>query len=166
MTSVDSTTQPPPIQLRGPHRPRAVRFLEYHDVDGWRLKLYGISADAERPRDALVEAMRRVADGHLPRPAIADDRYGVGFAIAHDAADFGFLLVDWWAGENELHQRLFSAPLDRPGDVAPHPTPAVGCVWELSVVDFERRAWLRHVLSRPQGPDLDAYMAERFNEDV
>lgn len=166
MTSSDSTAQHPAIRLRGPHRPRAVRFLGYHDADGWRVKLYGISAYAERPREALLEALRRAADDHLPRPAIADDRYGVGFAIAHDAADLGFLLVDWWSGENEIHQRLLSAPLDRFGDLAQHPTPAVGCVWELSVVDFERRAWLRHVLARPQGPDLDAYMAEQFNEDV
>ena len=102
----------------------------------------------------------------LPRPACGADRYGVGFVIAHDAADFGFVLVDWWYGENEIHQKVFSADLDRPGELRPHATDAVGCIWELSVTDFERRAWINDVLANPAGPDLELYLTRRFNADV
>ena len=34
-----------------------------------------------------------------------------------------------------------------------------GCVWELAVVDFERRAWIEDVLANPDGPDLERYLA-------
>jgi hypothetical protein len=50
--------------------------------------------------------------------------------------------------------------------MAPTENQAAGCVWELAVVEFERRAWLADVLARPEGPDLAAYLSRRFNGDV
>jgi hypothetical protein len=183
-----TVTQPsaPVIRLRGPHRPRPIRFLGLHETVGWTLKVYGIAARGERPRPALVEAIRVLAPTVLPSPAVwpgaadAGDgaggsggsgggdpaRYGLGFVIVHDAGDYCFALYDWWAGENEIHQRLYSAPLDDPDAMRPHPTPAVGCVWELAVLDHERRAWLRHVLTRDGGPDVGGYLRDRFDGEV
>ena len=34
-----------------------------------------------------------------------------------------------------------------------------GCVWELAIVDFERRAWIEDVLANSPGPDLERYLA-------
>lgn len=76
------------------------------------------------------------------------------------------MLCDWWAAENELHQRMFSAPPDAPDALAAHLSEAVGCVWELEVIDFERRAWLRHVLAAPGGPDAAAYLRATLNGKV
>lgn len=154
------------IALRGPHTPRPVRFLGLEELGDWRVKLYGIAAGRETPRPELVDAARAVAADALPQPAIADDRYGLAFVTVHDAADYGFVLVDWWHDENEIHQRLFSSPLDAPARLSPHPSAAIGCVWELRVTDFERRAWLDCVLANPNGPDVDAYLARRFDGKV
>jgi hypothetical protein len=82
---------------------------------------------------------------------------GAAFAVAHDAADRCFALIHWWHG-NEVHQRMLSAPLADPAALTDHPGPAIGCVWELAVVDFERRAWLTHVLASPAGPAVDDYL--------
>lgn len=155
------------IDLPARHRPRKIRFLGYEVCDDWSVKLYGIASEGEAPRPALVDAMREQVRERLPRPATGEGRHGVAFAIAHDAADFGFVLVDWWYGRNEVHQVVLSTALSRPRDLAPHPLPAIGCVWELGVIDFERRAWLRHVLDAPEGrPSLAAYMAERYHDEV
>ena len=43
--------------------------------------------------------------------------------------------------------------------------PGAGCVYELGVVDFERRAWLEDVLANPAGPDLDLYLGRRFDAE-
>ncbi|MEU8876610.1 hypothetical protein AB0D24_36810 [Streptomyces javensis] len=160
------SAQQGPVVLRQPHRPRAIGFLGLETVGGWAVKVYGISASADVPRPALVAATVEAAASALPSPARTDSRYGIGFAIAHDAADRCFALVDWWHGENEIHQRLFSAPLERPDALMPHPGEAIGCVWELAVTDFERRAWLRHVLANPEGPDRDGYLAAHFTGRV
>jgi hypothetical protein len=157
------------VSLRGSHRPRVIAHLGLREVGDWRLKVYGIAATGPRPR--LVEAALSTAERALPASSGRGtdgepDHYGVGFCVVHDAADRCFVLADWWAAENELHQRMYSAPLDEPEALTPHSSPAIGCVWELAVTDFERRAWLSEVLANPGGPDLDAYLHATFNETV
>ena len=90
---------------------------------------------------------------------------GIGFLVVHDAADDCFVLVDWWSGQNEIHQHMLSSPLDAPTALVPHRSHAIGCVWELSVVDFERRAWIDCVLDNAE-PDLDGYVSRTFDADV
>jgi hypothetical protein len=160
------------IPLKGPHQARTVGYLGLYTLAGWQLKLYGIAWQGERPRHGLVEAAKRIAERELPSPAWhtgasaqatgESDRYGLGFCIMHDARDFCFVLINWWAGENEIHQRMFSAPLDSEDRLMPHASDAIGCVWELAVTDFERRAWLRHVLANPGGANVEAYLQASF----
>jgi hypothetical protein len=83
---------------------------------------------------------------------------GAGFVIAHDARTAGLALVYWWANENEVHGRFFASPLDDPAALVPNDGTGLACVWEMEVIDFERRAWLEHVL---KDDDLDGYLAER-----
>ena len=147
-----------------PYRTRAIRFLGLHEVGRWRVKLYGIAAEGGRPRPELVEAAIAALGPTLPHD---DDRtHGVGFAIAHDSGHHCYALIDWWAEQNEIHQRLLSAAFAELPALSPHPTPAIGCVWELAVTDFERRAWLEHVLAREGGPSIEAYLATRFEGEV
>jgi hypothetical protein len=69
-------------------------------------------------------------------------------------------LVYWWQGVNELHQRSFiGASIE--GLEPVEWTPA-GCVYELAIVEFERRAWIDDVIGNPEGPDLDRYLGRRF----
>jgi hypothetical protein len=133
------------------YRSRPIRFLRLLG----QMKAYGIAANAQLPRDELVDA------------ALAEvTEEGPGFVIVHDAADHCFVLIHWWANENEVHQRILTAPLDDPDALRPLETPAIGCVWELEVTDFERRAWLEHVLARAEGPDLSGYLLARFDGRV
>jgi hypothetical protein len=41
--------------------------------------------------------------------------------------------------------------------------PWIGCVWELAVLEHERAAWVRHILS-PATPDLDGYLNDLHPE--
>lgn len=148
------------------YEPRTISFHGTETIGGWTVKLYGIAAHAEAPRKALMAATAKIAASALPKQAQEEGRHGVGFAIAHDADDFCFALIDWWSGDNELHQQLFFSPLDRPNELRPYLGQAIGCVWELEVTDFERRAWLRHVLANPEGPDLDTYLANHFERRI
>ena len=122
--------------LEAPYKPRHVRFIRREDVEGWQLKLYGISVNGQEPRPEFVEATRDLAAGVLPQPAVADDHYGVGFAIAHDARFVGIALVYWWKSENELHQRIYVSPKDDPSAFVHVENQPAGCVWELEVVEL------------------------------
>jgi hypothetical protein len=160
--------------IAGTYRPRHIGFLRLQEIAGWRLKFYGVAARGARPRPELVKAAELLAPSVLPSPAVHHggddpydlDRYGVGFVVVHEASDYAFALYGWWAGESELHQRIFSTLPTRLGAMRPHPTLSIGRVWELAVTDFERRAWIRHVLAGEEGPDIEAYLNDRFEARV
>jgi hypothetical protein len=132
------------------YEPRTVRFIRREDVGDWRLKVYGIGTHVPDARPEFVAATVDAARAALP------DGGGIGFVIAHDAATAGLGLVYWWANDNEIHARFFASPLEDPSAVEPVNGTGLACVWELEIIDFERRAWLEHVL---KGDDVDGYLA-------
>jgi hypothetical protein len=148
------------------YQPRPARFIRLERLGDWRLKLYGIATPGRAPRAALVEATLARAAAALPQPAFAAGRMGIGFAIAHDAATASIALIYWWQAANELHQRVYVGPIDDPRAMTKLPDPAAGCVWELGIIDFERRAWIEDVLANPAGPDLERYLSRELNADI
>ena len=153
----------PHITLTEDYRPRRFTDLGTLEHDGWMLKITGIAYHSAEPRPELVEASLVVARDVLPRPAVSDDRYGIGYLGIHDGRGACFTFVDWWEAENELHHHTFTAPWDEPAgleDVTGHGF--VACAWDLALISHERQAWVTHVLANPNGPDLDAYLAQRL----
>ena len=136
------------------YAPRLAEFVSDETYGDWRFKLYGLADPAKGVRPELLDATRARAEASLP-----DGGYGAAFGIAHDAA-FPIALVYWWQGTNELHQRSYvGETIDALEPV--QWTPA-GCVYELAIVEFERRAWIEDVIGNPDGPNLDLYMSRRF----
>ena len=165
-TTGSATAVVVPPRLGDPYQPRPVRFIRLEPRGDWRLKVYGIATPGRTPRPELVTAAMDMAPAVLPAPAAGDERYGVGIVLVHDSATYCFALYYWWQSANELHQRVYAAPREDPRALAKLVDPAAGCVWELAVVDFERRAWLEDVLTNPRGPDVDRYLTRRFSAEV
>lgn len=146
------------------YQPRAVHFLRLASINDCQIKLYGISVAGSEVPDALMTAALRAAATVLPPPDEGEGTPGVGFIVAHAAPSRYYVLISWWAERNELHQQILSALPGRADDLAPHPTSAIGCVWELGVTDFERRAWIADILARPEQPDFSSYFERQYNE--
>lgn len=151
--------------MSGPYAPRHVSFQRLIDIDGWQLKVYAICLPGRTVDEELLELAVAAAGKSLP-PRDAPGVHGLVFLTIHDAADFTYALVNWWVSENEIHQDLLSSEVGDAVALRRHPSQAIGCVWELSVTDFERRAWIETILANPSGPDVDAYLAKRFHGDV
>ncbi|MDA0174443.1 hypothetical protein OJ998_35420 [Solirubrobacter taibaiensis] len=124
-----------------PHEPRNITFLGRED----QTKHYGIGD----PEPAHIDAVRARAHAGVP-----------GFTIAFRGVSAALSLVYWWANENELHADFYLAPLDAPDQLGPYESTGIACVWELEVIDFERRAWLQDVLI---DEDLDAYLSRALD---
>lgn len=139
------------------YEPRTIRFIRREELGDWRLKVYGIGTHAPDARPEFVDATVEAAITVLP------DGGGAGFVIAHDARSAGLGIVYWWENENEIHRRFFASPLDDPAALEPFDGTGLGCVWELEVINFERRAWLEDVLKKG---DVDAYLAKHAPEAV
>jgi len=172
MTTTLESAKPEPsraedaLRTAGPYRPRHLRFIALRQLGDWRVKLYGITLQDRAERPAFLEATMALAATALPRPALTEDRYGIGLAIAHDARVACIALVYWWENQNELHQRVFVGPREDPSAMKPLADPAAGCVWEMGVLDFERRAWIADVLANPAGPDIERYLGRQLETDV
>jgi hypothetical protein len=154
-SAIDLDVRPPGVQ---PLRPRS---LGTSPVDGWQIKTYGVASEGV-PRAELTRAARTCAAATLPERPDLEGAFGVGFLIVRDGIDGCLALVDWWAHDEQLYQRAFTAPADRPRELEPLATAGIGGVCELAVVAHERIAWLRHVLANPAGRDIDGYLRDTF----
>ncbi|MEL7059805.1 MAG: GNAT family N-acetyltransferase [Acidobacteriota bacterium] len=153
--------------------PRTASCTGLVEAGGWALKAYTIVRDVARPSDEELQAARDAVAQALP-PLPDDDSAPPreraprsGFFILHLGEEARWLLVDWWTPGGILCQRMFSAPLDGPCRFEEVPSREIlACVWELGVIDFERRAWISTVMRR-SGPGREArYHATRFDGAV
>jgi hypothetical protein len=148
-----------------PYRPRSFRFVELLSLGGWRMKLYGIAWRGELPRPEVLEAARKIAAAQVAKEE--GNNYRVGFIGAHDGRNASFVFVDFWGNENELFHRVFLSRANDPAQLVPAAaTDSSVCVWDLHLQSFERAAWIKHVLQRPDAPDFDGYLAERLSENA
>jgi hypothetical protein len=154
------------LRLAGPHRTRPIRFVGPERIGDWRVKIYGIATHGETVRPGLLAETLRRAPDIFPRPAAGGSRHGIGFVIAHDAQTASIALYYWWESYNELHSRVYVGPKDDPTAMTQLPTQVAGCVWELEIIDFERRAWLADVLANPAGPDVERYLARHIDTEI
>ncbi|MEV0201399.1 hypothetical protein [Nonomuraea sp. NPDC050691] len=138
--------------LRSPYRPRRTRSLGVTMTAGWSVKVIGITAEGELPDDFEVEAALQAAEQDLPPGG------GVAFVIVDRGTEALWANVCWWRSDI-LFQRMWRADLGTT-DLRRMPLDApIGCVWQLVAIDCERRAWVEHVLARPDDPDLTGYLA-------
>ena len=144
-----------------PYVQRPVELLKQISSEGWRIKVYGISAKSKPLSKELVSAGIQIVLPHLPQPALADQRYGVGFFIIHTMRNW--FLLDWWESEDIMHHRLFSSPLDNPNSITSEPDRSmIACVHEFRMISFESDAWIKTVLCKDCDPSLDEYLKLKY----
>jgi len=142
-----------------PYRPRLTRSLGTIEYAGWTLKTTAITATHDLPTPDEVGAAASLVR-HLPTSG-----ENLALLVVHKGTEALWAILGRWELDI-LHHRLFRAPL---GTTAFLPVPADGptaCVWELAVLDHERRAWVTHVLSCPSDPDYHAYLADALVVEV
>src|SRR5690349_2679474 len=105
------------MKLKHGFEARPVCSLGVWDLEGWRLKAYGIAWARERPRDELVEAARGWAGRFLRERPTSLEHYGVGFIGVHDGRGENQVFLDRWVNENELLHDYVVSPSDRPAEL-------------------------------------------------
>jgi len=126
------------------YAPRHVTTLPLVDIGGWSVKPYWISPEPGAPDEGLVD--RAMA---LAAPALdGAPGHGAGFLIVHRGEMATWVILWWWSDGDVLRRRIWQlgdAGASEVGDQH-----FVACVWELSIVDWERKAWINHVLRHPR----------------
>ena len=139
-----------------------LRSLAVINLDDRQMKRYHIDQKSRPLEPEVIEAAYHI----LPKllPPVENDLTS-GWVVLHRGSDTGAYLVAYsWVWDNvvEVHSYAAGQPaLDCP-DLDPTNFVEVsrswaGCVWELAVLEHERSAWVRHVLS-PEVADLGGYL--------
>ena len=146
------------------YKKRNINFLEQVNLEGWRMKIYGITAKTTGLPAALVMEGKNTVLPHLPQPAVTDQRYGVGFLIIHQGITENWFLLNWWGDENIIHQKIFFSSSHEPTKIKPVTDKSImACVYELDIYHFEKNAWIDNVLSNVKDQDFEGYLHETFN---
>jgi hypothetical protein len=139
------------------YSPRAAWFARLVDCGPTRIKLYFISMDGDAPTAAAVQdAIRIIAD--CGEELEATPHRHAGFAILHRDDEVDWLTLQWWTEAGTLTHKLWRAE-PATADFVEVDKLVTTCVWELGIVDFERRAWMETVMSRGSVED---YLARTF----
>ncbi len=148
-----------------PYKARSYAFLGLWTKGAWTLKVYGINHRAPPASDPLVDpailaAARAKVTSHLPEVDREGDHHHTGFVILHHGTDGNWLLLHWWAQEAICCEVLWKSRNQSPTRFEAAGASFMACVWELVVIDFERRAWVDTLLRR-EG-DRDLYLDTRL----
>jgi hypothetical protein len=141
---------------------RLVRFIGIWEMNGWKLKVYGISAtrdlsDKDTVSAAMIEGGRQIAETVFTRDPTTNS-YGLGYVILHEGLLANWLLLDWWADEIQIRHQLYKSGSADPAAFERVTSDLIACIWELRVVGFEREAWIKTMLKSPTRPDVRRYL--------
>lgn len=136
--------------------PRPTRFLGALPRFDWRIKRYAIHLPDQSFDEARFDDGVRLATATLPREAVTEARPGAAILILHQADRLDYAVLAWWDRENELPIHVWMRE-NKDAWRAARDGESV-CVWDLDVIRGERDLYIRHVLSRPDAPDIEAYL--------
>lgn len=141
------------FRVEHPFEPRETRYLGLREHGNWRLKTYSISCAGGANPAGFEDGITSVL-GHLPSPAVAPARPGVGVLILHAGRGCDYTVLAWWDRENELPIRIAVRDPGQPWRPS-HGAESI-CVWDLDVLWHERSAYVARVLRRD--PDVEGYL--------
>ena len=146
------------------YEPRPIRFLGVSSTPGeWHVKRYAITVAGHGGAlpETAAEACWQASTDALPAAPTGRGGHGMAVLTMHMGLQGFWALLDWWAHNDIPMHRHWRASADDPAALRDAAADGFGpCVWELAVQAHERRAWLRHVLANPAGPDLRDYLKD------
>jgi hypothetical protein len=147
-----------------PWHPRAVQPLGLWTAGERTLKAYGMRGDAAVPLPShLIEAAQALLQ-QTTLTVAGRANTSFGFAVLHRGDEAVWLLLHWWLDGGICAQRLLRASHQEPLAFVEQDRPLMACVWELAVIDHERRAWTRTAMNPASTPE--AYLRDWMEEGL
>lgn len=123
------------------------------------LKQYDISYSGDNVNPTTFSAGFQLAESMLKsEKSFIDSNYG--FCIRHSGVREDYLVICYWANENECFIKVFIG-------YDSHWRPALDesfCVWDLKIIWFERESYVKHVLSSTK-QHSQQYLSDYFEQN-
>lgn len=148
-----------------PYKPRPIRFIEIFHFNDWKIKVYSISYRNEYVSEKFIlKAKENLGEWLVKSNSTALETYKTATLILHEGKEGCFAIINWWIDENMLQHFVYLSSNEDAEYNLYSNSGIITCVWELSVLWFERNAWVKHVLKN-NSPDFEAYLNEQLNQD-
>lgn len=147
------------------YKSRSIKFIELVKTQSWNIKLYTITCKTDALNNELINAAKSKLKNWLSlaeTKTLVNDK--TGFMIVHDAKDGNYILLSWWVNENMLEHYVYYSPKDKLKFARFRYNNIIACVWELSVICFEKNAWVENVLKNAS-QNYEAYLNEQLNAE-
>jgi len=153
------------VMTRARYRKRQVSFLGIEEHRGWAIKQYLILGAGRRREEGefLLAHHSRTLLAALPRagstdaPDLTNGSHAILIVHAGERANW-YLLV-WWVNGDTLRQKMFRGAREDATtleDITDRGL--IGRVWELAILEFERRAWIKIMMPDKGAPDPQRYL--------
>ncbi len=149
-----------------PYTSRPIRFIELFKQEDWTIKLYSISDRQEFVSPAYIVQAKQNLNSWLQKSKITPlEIYKIATLIFHECKDGCFAVINWWIDDNMLQHYVYLAKsASEKFEEFSSRNGISTCAWELSILWFERNAWVKYVLTTGK-PNFEAYLNEHLNED-
>ncbi len=154
------------IKISEKYEDRPFEFAGLWDDNGWKFKIYKITHKSNTPADEMTfDIAKDFAHVCIAKFTELAPAYGLGYLILHNGMDSNFIVVNFWVGENMLRTHTMISQLSSPYNyVETTHTGMNVCVWDAQIHIFERNLWVECVLSNPEDPDIDNYLASTYSK--
>jgi len=151
------------------YKDRKIEFVKVVAVNDCEIKIYTIT-NRERfeSKNILENSINKlplwisdIQNSSLPT-------YNSAFLIVHEAREGVLILLNWWTGENMLESKIYFADFDKPSEIKIsiyNPRQLV-CIWELQIFAYERKLWIKHILSHPNSPKFENYINDCYIQET
>ncbi len=154
------------MKIKYAYQARPIRFLEILQYEGWSIKLYSISVRNELVSDSDLIYCKSEIPNWLKKSELYNlDTYKVATLIIHEGREGCFAIINWWIDENMLQNFVYLRRNGKTDFELFSDKGITTCVWEMAVLWHERNAWVKHILSKYQKPDFEAYLNDQLNAD-
>lgn len=149
------------------YQPRKIEMRRVAPVKDWNIKVYTITFQEKfNSKTVLDNAIFKLPKWLEKAKLLGLETYKIAFLIVHEGRDGVWSLFNWWIGENMLQSVTFYTSFDDAEQFEETPKEGgMACIWELEVIDFERKMWIEHILKKTEKPDFARYLEQKISGD-
>ncbi len=155
------------MKIAQPYKPRPIRFLELYQHNTWTVKIYSISSKKEyATNEDVLLAKKSLNEWLLKSNAYNFETYNLATLIIHEYDEGCFAIINWWIDENMLQNFVYLKKNNERQFNLFSENGINTCVWEMAIWWHERNAWIKHVLSNYENPDVGGYLNNRLSINI
>lgn len=147
------------------YQDRSITFVENQTIDEICVKIYTITNREKFEANITYDsAIKQLPNWINTIKTSTIPTHNNAFLMVHEAREGTLILLCWFTGENMIETKIYYADFNTPSKIGPsvYKEKQLVCVWELEIIWHERKAWIKHVLSKPEAPDFKSYQESYF----